>query len=116
MTIFCRPLEHLHLRHTSDVGKRLKKVDCSIGLALVGAGAAFNKSGHSEVWGVQGGVDGHKIRFSLGTCFLVMSRRVDRRVFSLVWVALDERLTVVEENYLQGEGPVRTRQVLSDST
>jgi len=52
--------------------------------------------------------------WSLG--FPVMSRRIARIVFSLVWVALDEKLTVVGKNYLQGgEEPVRRSQVLDDS-
>jgi len=64
---------------------------------------------------VQGGVDGHKILWGLG--FPVMSSRIARKIFSLVWVALDERLTVVRENYLQGgEGPICKRRVLGDST
>jgi len=42
---------------------------------------------------------------------------ISRRVFSSVWVALDERLNVEGKNYLQGgEGPVQRRQVLDDST
>jgi len=31
--------------------------------------------------------------------FSVMRRMIARRAFSLVWISLDERLTVVEENY-----------------
>jgi len=31
-----------------------------------------------------------------------MSKRIARRVSSLIWIALDERLTVVGGNYLQG--------------
>jgi len=47
-------------------GETSEKVGCSIGLAWVGAGAAFDESCHGEVWRVQGGVDGHKISFFSG--------------------------------------------------
>jgi len=43
--------------------------------------------------GVQGGVDGHKISFSLDPVFTVLSRRVS----SLIWVVLGKRLAVVGE-------------------
>jgi len=39
--------------------------------------------------------------FLWGLGFPVMSRRIARRVFSLIWVAQDKRLTVVGENYLR---------------
>jgi len=45
----------------------------------------------------------------------VISNRIAKRVFFLVWVAPDERLAVVGKNYLQGgERPVYGRQVLGD--
>jgi len=51
-----------------------------------------------------------KISFSLGFGFPVMSRRIAMRVFSLIWVVLDERLAVVGGNCLQaGEEPVHRR-------
>jgi len=37
-------------------GESSAKVDRSIELAWVGAGAAFDESGHSEVWEIQEGV------------------------------------------------------------
>jgi len=46
-----------------------------------------------------------------------MCRKITRRVFSSVWAALDERLSVAGEKNLQGgRGPVRRRQALGDST
>jgi len=46
-----------------------------------------------------------------------MSRMIARRVSSILWVVLDERLAVVEGNYLQGgERPVHRRRVLGGST
>jgi len=47
-------------------GETSEKVGCSIGSAWVGP---FDERGHGEVWEVQGGVDGHKISFSLGGWF-----------------------------------------------
>jgi len=73
--------------------------------------------GHGEVWGVQRGVDGHKIRFSLEAGFLVLSRRIAKRVSSLIWVSLGERPAAARENCLQeGEGPVHRKRVLDGST
>jgi len=43
-------------------GETSEKVGCNIRLAWVESGAAYDECGHVEVWGV----DGHKIRFSLG--------------------------------------------------
>jgi len=75
----------------------LKKISSSYLNKLVivggGAGATFDESGHSEVWGVQGGV-----LWRLG--FPMMSRRIARRVFSLIRAVLNERLTVVRGNFL----------------
>jgi len=51
-------------------GETSEKVGCSIGSDWIGAGAAFDERGHDEVWEVQGGVDEHKISFSLGLVFL----------------------------------------------
>jgi len=45
---------------------------------------------------------GTKSDFLWGFSFPVMSRKIARRVFSSVWVALDERLAVADGNYLQG--------------
>jgi len=67
-------------------GETSEKVVCSIGSAWVGVGAVF---------------DGHKISFSLGPGCPVLSRRIARRISSLIWVVLGERLTVVEGNCLQ---------------
>jgi len=47
----------------------------------------------------------------------VMSRSIARKVFSLIWVVLCERLAVVGKNCLQEvEGPVYRRRVLDGST
>jgi len=48
------------------------------------------------------GCAGIRSGFLWGLGFPVMSRRIARRIFSLVWLAPKERLTVVEENCLQG--------------
>jgi len=81
MSIFRRPHGYLHLRHQRRVDRAIgpydyircrktsEKVGCSIGSAWVGAEAAFDERGHGEVWRVQGGVDGHKISFSLRAWF-----------------------------------------------
>jgi len=65
-SIFRRPLGHLHLRRPKEkdraigpydhirYGETSKKVGCSIGSAWVGARAAFDEGGHSEVWGPRG--------------------------------------------------------------
>jgi len=46
-----------------------------------------------------------------------MNRKINRKVFSSVWVALDQKLNDVAENRLQGgKGRVRTRQMVGDST
>jgi len=47
------------------------------------AGAAFDERGHGEVWGVQGGVDGHK-SFLWGPGFPILSKRITRR-FEASW-------------------------------
>jgi len=48
--------------------------------------------------------------------FPVLSRRIARRVSSLIWAARGERLAVVGENCLQeGEGPVHRKRVLDGS-
>jgi len=125
MSIFRRPLGHPHLccpkergqSHRSIryicCGETSKNVGCSIRSAWVGVGAAFDKSGHDEVWEVQEGTDGHKISFLWRLGFPVMSRRVS----SLIWVVLDERLAVVGRNFLQrGKGTVYRRRVLNGST
>jgi len=45
--------------------------------------------------------------FLWGLGFPVMSRRISRRVSSLIWVVLGEKLAVVGENCLQeGKEPV----------
>jgi len=66
---------------------------CSIGSVWVGA--AFDESGHNEVWGVQGRTDGQRSVFLWGLAFPVMSRRIARRFSSLIRVVLNERLAVV---------------------
>jgi len=75
---------------------------------------------HGEVSGSKGERMGIRSDFLWGLGFPVMSKRIASRVFSLVWVALDERLNfthVVGENCLQeANGPVRRRQVLGDLT
>jgi len=38
-------------------------------IGLVWNGSTFDERGHGEVWGVQDGVDGHKISFSMGAWF-----------------------------------------------
>jgi len=54
--------------------------------------------------------------FLWGLDFPVLSRRIVRRVFSLIWIVLGERLAVVGENCLQErEGPVRRKRVLDGS-
>jgi len=46
--------------------------------------------------------------------FPVLSRRIARRVSSLIWIVLGERLAVVEGNCLQnGKGPVHNRRWFS---
>jgi len=48
--------------------------------------------------------------FLWGPGFPVLSRRIARRVSSLIWVSLGEKLDVVGENCLQeGEGPVHKK-------
>jgi len=52
-----------------------------------------------------------------GAWFSSDEKKIARKVLSSVRVAMDWRLNVVEENCLQGgEGPVRRRRVLGDST
>jgi len=78
-------------------GETSEEVGSSIGSAWLGAGASFDE----------------RSVFSWGPGFPVMSRRIARRVSSLIWVALGERLAVVGGNCLQeGEGPVYRRLVL----
>jgi len=68
-------------------------------------------------WGGGGGGGVIKSDFLWGVGFPELSRRIARKVFSSVWVALDWRPTVVGEIYLQGsEGRVRRMQVLGDLT
>jgi len=73
-------------------GKASEKVGCGIGLTWVGAGAAFDERGHGVVWGFQGGVDGHKISFSLGTWFSCNEQDRQEGLF------FNERLAVVGGN------------------
>jgi len=48
--------------------------------------------------------------------FPVLSRRIARRVSSLIWVVLGERLAVVGKSCLQeDEGPVHRKRVLDGS-
>jgi len=47
-------------------GETSEKVDCSIGSAWVGAGAAFDKRGYSEVWGGPRGSRWAQDQFFLG--------------------------------------------------
>jgi len=55
--------------------------------------------------------------FLWGSGFPVLSRRIARRVSSLIWVVLGERLSVVGGNCLQeSEGLVHRRRVLDGST
>jgi len=59
MSIFCRPLGHLHLRRPEKRNRAICPYDyirygetCSIGSAWVGArAAAFDENGHNKVWG-----------------------------------------------------------------
>jgi len=63
-------------------GETSEKVGCSIGLAWVGAEAAFDESGHGEVWGVQGEWMGIRSVLLWGLGFPVMSRRIARIIGS----------------------------------
>jgi len=55
--------------------------------------------------------------FPWGAGFPVMSRRIARRVSSLIWVVLGDRLAFAGGNCLQeGEGPVHRRRVFDGST
>jgi len=50
--------------------------------------------------------------FLWGPDFPVLSRRIARRISSLIWVVLGGRLAVVEGNCLQeGEKPVHRKRV-----
>jgi len=63
--------------------------------------------------GFKGEWMGTRSVFLWGPGFPVLSRRIARRVSSLIWVVLGERLAVVGENCLQeGEGLVRRKRVL----
>jgi len=54
--------------------------------------------------------------FLWGPGYPVLSRRIARRISSLIWVLLGEKLVVVGGNCLQeGEGPVRRNRVLDGS-
>jgi len=54
-----------------------------------------------------------KLDFLWGLGFPAMNRRIARKVFSSVWIALDKRLNVEGENCLQrGEGPVHRSKCL----
>jgi len=82
-----------------------EKVGYSIGSAWVKAGAAFDERGHGKVWGSKGAWMGTRSVFLWRPGFPVLSRRIIRRVFSLIWIILGKRLAVVGENCLQeGEG------------
>jgi len=80
-------------------GETLKKVSCSIGSAWVGAGAAFDESGHSKVWegwskGERMGIRG-KINFLWGLGFLWWEEdREEGLFFNLGSTVLEERLAV----------------------
>jgi len=67
-------------------GETSEKVGCSIALAWVGWGAAFDERGHSEVRGAQGGVDGHKISFFPGG--LVFLPPLQQNIYANSCVAL----------------------------
>jgi len=108
---------------TTKLGGEIKwgtdghKIGSSIGSTWVGAGAAFDESDHSEVRGGPRGADGHKISLFLGAWFSCDKQKDRRRVSSLIWVVLNERLAFVGGNCLQGsEGLVHRRRVLGSST
>jgi len=63
MSIFHRPLGHLHLRHPKERGQS------HLSIRLHQMWGDFEESGHSEVWGIQGGADGYMFIFSLWVCF-----------------------------------------------
>jgi len=128
MSIFRRPHGYLHLWHqwrgdryigpydNVNGGETSEKVGCNIGSISVGAGAAFDERGHGEVWGSKGEWMGTRSVFLWGPGFLVLSRRIARRVSSLIWAVLGERPAVVGGNCLQeGEGPVHRKRVLDGS-
>jgi len=61
---------------------------------------------------------GTRLVFLWGPGFPVFSRRIARRVSSLIWVVLGERLAVVGGNCLQegeGPGPFGRKRVLDGS-
>jgi len=98
-------------------GETSEKVGCSIGSAWVVVGAAFNERGYGEVWRVfkEEWMSTRSV-FSCGPSFPVMNRRIARRVSSLIWVVLGERLAVAGGNCLQeGKGPVYRRRMLDGS-
>jgi len=96
-------------------GETSEKVSCSIGSAWVGVGAALDERDHGEVWG------GSK-REWMGTRSVslwgpgspVLSRRIARKVSSLIWAVLGERPAAAGENRLQ-EGEVHRKRVLDGS-
>jgi len=81
ISIFRRPHGYLHLRRQRRedraigpydyirYGETSEKVGCSIRSVWVGAGVALDERGYGEVWGIQGGVDGHKISIFLKAWF-----------------------------------------------
>jgi len=72
-------------------GETSEKVGCSIGLAWVEAGAAFDEGGHGEIWrGPKGELMGIRLVSLWGLGFPKRSRRTAKRVTSLVWVALGD--------------------------
>jgi len=88
------------------VGETSEKVSCSIGSAWVGARAAFDERGYGEVRVSKGEWMGTSSVFPWGAGFPVISRRIARRVSSLIWVVLGKRLAFVEEIvYRKAKGP-----------
>jgi len=60
---------------------------------------------------------GARLVFLWETVFSVVNRRIARRVSSLIWVALGEKIAIVGGNCLQeGKGPVHRKRVLADTT
>jgi len=97
-------------------GETSEKVGYSIGSAWVGARAVFDERGHGEVWGSKGEWMSIRSVFLWGPSFPVLSRRIARKVSSLIWVVPGERQAVVGENCLQeGEGPVHRKRAFDGS-